>query len=417
MPKRALEGLRVVELGEFVAAPYCTKLLSDLGAEVIKIERPGKGDEARFRGPFPDDIPHAERSGLFLYLNTNKLGVTLDVATHTGKKIFRNLIRHADVLVEDRPVGLMRELGLDFQALSGINSRLVVTSITPFGEHGCHSRYKAYYLNTFHGGGEGYTLPGGLGWLLYSDRAPIRAGGFVGEYNCGVAAALATLGAIHGRREEGLGQHVEISKQEVLLTLMRLDISKFNDGWIESRATRSVPIGGFVECKDGFVQLIPLWAHMWKGLVEAMGNPEWASQPRFEHARLVAGWQGVQPVSDEVMRDREIVNAFIAEWALQRNADEICDSVQAKGCIATKVNTARDLLNSDQLRTRGFFVVQDHPEAGKIVQPGTPYKFSETPPTVESPAPLMGQHNEDIYCRRLGYSKEELVKLRQGGIV
>ncbi|MCX5995268.1 MAG: CoA transferase, partial [Chloroflexi bacterium] len=136
MAEQALSGLKIVEYGNFVSAPYCAKLVADLGAEVIKIEEPGSGDESRRHGPFLNDEPHPEKSGLFLYLNTNKLGITLDVKTKTGQKILKQLLKDADVFVENNPPQLMADLGLDYSSLKEINPRLIVTSITPYGQTG-----------------------------------------------------------------------------------------------------------------------------------------------------------------------------------------------------------------------------------------------------------------------------------------
>ena len=417
MTPKALSGIKVLEFAEFVSGPYCAKLMADLGAEVIKIEKPGCGDEARRRGPFPGDVPDTEKSGLFLYLNTNKAGVTLDPSTNAGKKIFLDLVRQSDILVENYPVGTIADLGLDYETLKTINPHLVMTSIAPFGQTGPHSKYKSYYLNTFHAGGEAYTLPGGIGWLLYSDRPPIKAGGFVGEYNAGVAAALASLGAVYGVELTGEGRRVDISEQEVLLGLERHDMAKCNYGWVESRATRSYPMGGLMECKDGFVQVIPLFAHMWTGLIEAMGSPEWGKEERFEHTRLMSGYQGVTAVSEELQRDRDDANRHLEEWISVNTKEDIYKAAQAKGCIAGKVSTAEDLMNSEQLRSRGFFTEADHPRAGRLKYAGSPYKFSETPWKIESAAPLLGQHNEQVYCGLLGYSKEDLVRLRGAGVI
>ncbi|MCK4242122.1 MAG: CoA transferase, partial [Dehalococcoidia bacterium] len=159
MAEKALAGVKVLEFASFVSGPYCVKLLADLGAEVAKIEKPGVGDEARRRGPFPNDIPHPERSGLFLYLNTNKLGITLDVNSQTGKRIFKQLVEWADILVEDNPPKVMEELGFDYETLKTINPQLVMTSLTPFGQSGPYRDYKAYGLNISHGSGSGYLTP------------------------------------------------------------------------------------------------------------------------------------------------------------------------------------------------------------------------------------------------------------------
>ncbi|GAG45713.1 unnamed protein product, partial [marine sediment metagenome] len=153
MTDGALEGLRVLEYARMVSGPYCAKLLADLGAEVVKIEQPSLGDPARQKGPFPGDLPHPEKSGLFLYLNTNKLGITLDVQTEEGRKLFRELAQGADILIEDSPPGRMEELGLDYESLSALNPRLIVTSITPYGQTGPYRDRKSYHLNLYHASG------------------------------------------------------------------------------------------------------------------------------------------------------------------------------------------------------------------------------------------------------------------------
>lgn len=415
MPK-ALEGLRVLEYAQFVSGPYCGKLLADMGAEVIKIESPEVGDESRRRGPYPNDVPSQDASGLFLYLNTSKFGVTLDPSKLTGRRIFERIVAQADILIENNPVGVMADLGLDYERLKCLNPRLVMSSITPFGQSGPHARWKAYYLNTFHAGGEGYTLPGGIGWQMYPERPPLKAGGFIGEYNCGVAAALAIVGGAYGCMRGGGGQYIEIAEQEVLASLMRTDLGKYNDGWVESRATRSVPVGGFIHCKDGFVQLIPLWKHMWTALVAAMGNPDWAKEARFQHERLMAGWQGVTMVSDDILKDREEANELVEQWAMQYTSEEIYMMVQRHGCIAAPVCSAADMFESRQLQSREFISEVEHPKTGSLRYLGAPYRFWETPWRISRPAPMLGQHNEDVYCGRLGYSRQELVQLRRAGI-
>ena len=175
MDREALSGLKVLEYGEFICAPYCGKLLADLGAEVIKVEPPGLGDKARHWGPFPQDLPHPEKSGLFLYLNTNKLGVTLNLESAAGIKIFTELVKQVDVLVENNPPKEMEWLGLDYESLHQINPRLVVTSITPFGQTGPYHDYKGCDLISFHMSGEAYVNPaGGKGMGMRAYQFPIR---------------------------------------------------------------------------------------------------------------------------------------------------------------------------------------------------------------------------------------------------
>lgn len=415
LAEKALTGIKVLECAQFVSGPFCAKLMADLGAEVTKVEPPGVGDVARSRGPFPNDVPHPERSALFLYLNTNKQSVTLNLEKPKGRELFKELVKEVDVLVEDTSPQTMPRLGLGYNDLKAINPQLVMTSITPFGETGPYSKYKSYYLNTFHAGGQGYTLPGGLGWLLFSDREPLKAGGFVGEYYSGVGAAVATVACLYGRELTAMGQHIDCSQQEILLGLMRHDFNKYNDGWIETRASRSFPLAGLMQCKDGFVQVMPLYTHLWDRLLDAMGNPDWSKEERYQFSRV-----GFYPTTDEpseITKDRNRVNDLLAEWALKHTKDEIYYEVQAKGCPVGKVCTPEDIINDKQLQAREFFVEIDHPETGKMVYPGWPYKYSETPATIRRRAPLLGEHNEQIYCQRLGHSKAELVRMRQAQII
>lgn len=405
MSKRALAGTRVLELCDTVAAGYCCKLMADMGAEVIKIELPGDGSKARQGGPFPGDIPHREKSALFLYLNTNKLGVTLNPRHGTGAKIFKGLVGRVDILVEDTCPGTMKELGLDYQCLAAINSKLVMTSVTPFGQTGPYRKYKAYHLNIYHAGGDGYLLPSGLGWELYPNREPLKGGGYLGEYQVGINAAIATLAALYGRDSFGDGQQVDVSMQESLIALNRRDMARYpNEGVIESRATGIFPVGGLYECKDGFVEVSLLEDHEWQGLVELMGNPEWAMDERYkERAGRYADAAKLQPL--------------IRKWMRQHTKEEVYRGAQAKGCAAGKVSTPEEVVNSEHLKDRGFFIEADHPEAGRLKYPTVPATFSKTPFSIERTAPHLGEHNEKIYCGWLGLDRQELVKLAGAGII
>lgn len=405
----ALSGVKVLEYAEFVNGCFCSRILADFGAKVIKIEKPDKGDSSRRRGPFPNDSPHPERSALFLYLNTNKLGITLNVEHAKGKEIFRELVGKVDILIENNPAKLMDKLGLGYEHLSKINPRLIMTSITPFGQTGPYSDYKSYYLNTFHAGGEGFCLPGGLGWILYSDQPPIKIGGYIGEYNTGVCAAIATLAALLGCEMTGVGQHIDVSQQEALIGLTRHELNDYNIGIIQSRATRSFPVAGLMQCKDGFVQLMPLEEHMWWALVELMGNPEWVSNERYK-------WENVSARFGHEA-ERSEVNKLLEEWVLTQTAHELYQKCQKKGCAIGLISTPEDLLNSEQLKAREFWVNVNHKECGVYKSAGFPYKYSRTPPRIKTAAPLLGEHNERIYCQELGYRKDELVRLRQSGII
>jgi crotonobetainyl-CoA:carnitine CoA-transferase CaiB-like acyl-CoA transferase len=320
----------------------------------------------------------------------------------------------ADAVIVNYSGAEAAELGLASRTLHELNPQLIVTSITPFGASGPYRDYKAHYLNSFHASGEGACLPGGLGWLLYSDREPLKAGGYLGEYDTGMSAAVATLAAIVGRDANGDGETIEVSTQEVQLDMMRYELDSYNDGWVETRATRSLPIGGLVQCKDGFVEIMPLEERMWDGLLEFMGNPAWASEPRYAYGNLMASFLKSQEVLGELQTQ---VNDYISEWALQHTMQEIYDEGQRLGCAVGKVVGAEDLFRDPQLEHRGYFVNIDHPRAGIRTYAGAPYAFSVTPATYDNPAPLLGQHNVEVYGSLLGYSVEELAVMSAGGVI
>jgi crotonobetainyl-CoA:carnitine CoA-transferase CaiB-like acyl-CoA transferase len=401
MVNTSLAGLKVVEYAQLAAGPYCTKLLADLGAEVIKIEPPREGDAARRRGPFLNDIPHHERSGLFFYLNTNKLGITLDPSTTAGRKILRELVKDCDVLVEDTTPGTMEELGLGYEMLNELNPRLVMTSITPFGQDGLYDKYKSYPLNTYHSSGLAVILA-----MVMPEETPMptKGHGFLGEYDAGLNAATATMAALYSRLFTETGQHIDISKQESLISLERVEIGMFGNNERGSTVWTHYMVGGLQRCKDGYVMITLGGDHHWKGLVELLGNPEWAFDEKYngEAAKYIYAQE---------------INQHIAEWMKGKSKKDIYHRSQALNCPIGMVTTVEDLANSEQMRARDFFVELEHPEMGKVKCPTTPYRFSETPIQYERPAPTLGEHNEDILCQRLGYSREDLARMRGGGAI
>jgi CoA:oxalate CoA-transferase len=402
MPEQALSHLKVLEICSYVTGPYCTKLMADLGAEVVKTEPPGTGDEARRRGPFLDDIPDAERSGLFLHLNTNKLGITLDPETSTGRRILRELIRQTDVLVEDNAPARAEELGLSYGELEQINPRLVMTSITPFGQTGPYRDYKAYELNLYHAGGEGYLLP------IFSkdyDREPVKGGGIVGDCICGLTACAATLSAVYLMQATGMGQHVDVSKQDVMMTLVQNHVcTHANTGEVHTRFEEERLTVLPVRCQDGYIMITIVSEREWANLARAMGNPEWVQDERF------STWAGRHLHAGEL-------NPRIREWVAQFKKDEAFELLQASGVAAVPVATADDLARSAQLEARGFFSEIDRPLTGRQRYPTASYNYEKTPWQALRPAPLLGQHNEEVYCGRLGYDRETLVTMREAGVI
>jgi crotonobetainyl-CoA:carnitine CoA-transferase CaiB-like acyl-CoA transferase len=387
----------VLEIGEMVAAPYCAKLLADLGADVLKVESPGAGDPARLRGPFPDDRPHPERSALFLYLNTSKRSITLDLESEEGRRIFARLAERVDVLVEDRMPEVLANLGLSYDALAVRNPSIVVTSITPFGQTGPNRRHRSQHLNLYHSAG--HTSPFGAA-ASREGRAPSKAGSYLGEYDAGLSAALGTLAAVLGREVTGKGQHVDVSKQEAMMCLERVTIGRFAN---EPDPFSGRPPGGLVRAKDGYFIVTALEPHQWEGLLDTMGRPawaeaEWCRDPAERRAR-----------AEEVQR-------HIGEWAAGLTRDEIYHRAQANGTPVAPVRSVAEVMEWNQARERDFFRELVHPEVGRHIQPTAPYRFSETP-WMGSAAPLLGEHNRAVYVEALGYSESDLARLAESGII
>lgn len=394
----------MLEYAGFVAGPYCGRMLADLGAKVVKVERPGTGDPARGYGPFPENVPNREKSGLFLYLNLNKRGITLDPTTPAGKELFLKLAAKADVLVEDSTPGLMAQLGLGYPQLQKLNPALVYVSVTPYGQTGPQSRWKAQHINTFHASGEGYTLPGGATYAKFPERAPVAGGAHLGEYDAGLMAASGTVAALYAREVWGRGQHVDVSKQEATFGLNRLMFTQAHaEGHVTDR-TRSYVYGGIFPCKDGYVMLYPREDGQWRALVTIMGQPALADDERFftRAARI---------------ENASEVNKKISQWTATLGKDEIYSQVAPSGCPAALFAEAQDVHSSPQLQARQFFRSVDHPQAGPLAHPVRPYRFSGLTEDAPEPAPLLGQHNEEILCGELGLPPSELASLCKGGVV
>lgn len=403
MPGRGLEGFRIIECGDMVAAAYATKLMADMGAEVIKIEPPKTGDSARQRGPFPGKVPHPEKSGLFLYLNTNKRGVTLDLEHPRGQEIFRKLVGQADLLVHNVHPTQMAALGLDYERLARENSGLVMTSITPFGLQGPHSKYQATDLTLWNAGGLCYLNGGGPG---SEDLPPLKPFGQQAGFQAGIHAAVASLGALFSRFADGVGQHIDFSIQETLMAIsefagiMPTYADQIVVRFTGNKAIRPLDI---MECKDGWIYLACVEEHQWQNFVDIMGNPEWAAEELFK-TRLdrAQNWDALQ--------------LFLEPWVKEQSVEELYHQAQARRIPFAPVSTMGDLLNSEHLKVRGFFAEVSHPVAGAYTYPTAPYQLSAVPWTLRRPAPCLGQHNAEVYGS-LGLSREEIESLQKQGVI
>lgn len=404
MSRGALDHIKVVEFGEFVSGPYCGKLMADLGAQVIKVEKPGSGDESRSWGPFPEDVPHPERSGLYLYLNTNKRGITLDIGDG-GTEVFQRLLKWADVFISNHPAREMKDNGLDYESLNTINPGLVVTSITPFGQSGPYQDYKGDDLVTYHTSGLANMIPY-EGAENVEEQPPLAGAVHSGDFITGLTAAICTMSAVIARGKTGLGQHVDVSGQEALASFTRRELAIFtHEGlpWRRAKGLRGVEMA-MLPCRDGHVVLVPTSDAFWKGMVAMMDSPEWATSELFD-SRLSRrqNWDAIELMS--------------SEWTSQRTMEEVNRAAQVNSVPCMPVYTINKVVEAEQLAFRQFFVEIDCRETGKIRYPGAPFKLSGTPWAIRSPAPLLGEHNEEVYCGLLGLSQQDLTGMKQAGTI
>lgn len=392
--EQALSDLNVVDLTHFIAGPYCTKLLADFGAEVIKVERPGQGDRTRAIGPFSQDDANPEKSGLFHYLNTNKKSITLNLESKSGAKIFQELVKGADIVVENFEPRVMPSLGLSYEVLKEINPRLIMTSISNFGQTGPYRDYKATNLTML--------AIGGALCLTGDKDHPFKLGGSQAEYMAGLVAFIATLSALHGRDASGTGQYIDLSIMEAVASnLEAAPISYTYMGVIRQREFNRFIYGhpyGIYPCKDGHIVVIPGLGGM-PTLAILLEKPEYEDHPLFTDHRA--------------RQERaEEFDAMMLPWLKEHDKQYIVELAQELRMPFGPVQTTEELLEDPQLKAREFFAEVEHPVMGKLTCPGAPFKMSETP-WQAGRAPLLGEHNEEIYGKRLGYTKDDLVRLRE----
>jgi CoA:oxalate CoA-transferase len=393
-----LGGLRVLDMGDGVSGPFCAKLLADYGADVIKIEPPHLGDSARRTGPFAGDDPHQEKSIPYLYNNTNKRGVSLDISLASGRRLFEQLAANADVLVENFSPLEAAARSMDYPTLAKINPALVVTSITPFGQTGPYRDMEATDIVTT-----------ALSGLMYhsgdSDREPLRNGLDQSLYVAGINGAVATLAAVFQRITTGAGQHADVSVAECLSSHLVQPVPYYNYmGAIKGR--RPIRGSGFEElmpARDGYV--IP----------SVQGSQPWST---------VAGLIGLEELEDEKFATgggriehgeelKDLLTQGLAQW----DRKPLFQASGESRLVFGMAQDAGDLYHCPHLRERGFYVEVEHPAAGTVDYPGLGPRLSDLEYQVARPAPLLGQHNHEIFCGELGYAIEDLVKIREMGAI
>ena len=390
-----LGDLRIVEYGRTCMAAYCGRLMADAGADLIKVEPP-EGDPARMRGPFPGDKLDPERSGLFLMLNVNKRGATLDLQREEESDVFSGLLEWAQVLVTDLSLEEERSLGLTWRLLHRRHPHLVVTSITPFGRSGPYRSLTANDHIIYNMGGLGYATPGFPDAVNNPRKEPpLRPSTPIAELIAGATAVTATLLAFMLTRRDDRGRHVEVSAQEAVANLLYRDVAAYSYArLITGRRPVQVALmpNAIMPCKDGYVVLALPWDHMWDRFVKLIGSPDWADLEVFSDSRQRSiNWDALQPL--------------LLEWTMRYTGEEIMHMAQGVGLPCFPAFTVADLVNSRHEEERGYFWNVPVDGVGTVKVPGSPSIFSRTQLRLRCPAPRLGEHNDEVRALVQGHAR------------
>lgn len=391
-----LDELRVLDLSNGVAGTFASKLFADYGADVIAIEPPA-GNPVRRHGPFPGEWPRGD-GALWKYLGTNKRSITLDIRTVTGARIFRGMVEQANVVIESFAPDTMESLGLSFERLQGIKRRLILTSITPYGQTGPRAGWKATNLTSFASGGQ-MSLTGEPG------REPLVNGGYQAECQAGLNAFAASGVAAQNADSYEIPQHIDISMQECMTASLELYlpwVAYLGKDISQRKGNMLSALVGVYPAKDGHIG-VHIMPRNWPYFAQAIGRPELADDPRF------------RDVPSRLANNDEL-EAIVHEWAGSDTAANLYRKVASQRAPVSFAHTMADLLASPQLTARDFFHPVEDPDAGDLTLAGPPFRMTDVQWT-PGLAPTLGQHNAEFYCEEMGMSAADLARLRAAGVI
>lgn len=398
-----LSEIKVLELTHAPSGSFCAKLLADQGADTIKVEPPGWGDQSRNEPPFIDGEPHPDRSTTFLALNTNKRGITLDVRQAAGKALFLQLARTTDVIIESFPPGRLTDLGLGYEVLRAENPKVILLSISYFGQHGPYANYKGDDLIAQAMGGYLYAVTGP------ADRPPMGSTLQQMELTAGRNGVIAVMAALLRRDETGEGNHIDLSVMEAAISTPSMLIQNYSYLGRSPRrggGDKFVMDGMHLPTRDGEVTLTTAGTggrpmEVWS---EFLGEPRLLDPKFATRASRNDNWEEL----------RDLVAPKLMQW----NNLDLMQATMAKGLVIGLVQSPEQVVNSPHLAERGHFVALDHPEVGTLKYPGPGFFLDgANPMQTTRGAPRLGEHNAEIYCGRLGLTNEELGRLRAARVI
>jgi formyl-CoA transferase len=396
---KALTGVKILDLTQFEAGTSCTEILAWLGADVIKLESPGAGDQGRW---LASEQPGTD-SYYFILLNANKRSITLNLKDERGKAMFLQLVKQVDVLTENFSPGTLESFGLGYDVLREVNPRLIYLTIKGFGTYGPYSEYKSFDMIA-------QATGGAMSITGFPGSPPLKPGPTIGDTGTGLHAALGVLAAYIQRQDTGKGQKVEVSMQDAVVNYCRVPMM---GTYMSKRPVKRMGnklgagISDIYKCAPGgdddYVFMLTTNEEMWRALCQAIGQPELSNDERFATPKARA-------------KNNEQLTAILNEWTGRYTKHEVMKILGSAGVPCGAVLDTVELLNNPHLRERQMIVEIEHPARGKISIPGCPVKLEDSPVEVKS-APLLGQHNAEVYAQMLGLGERELAELKERKII
>lgn len=396
MAEKVLEGIRVIDIGTFQAAPFCCQILADFGAEVIRVEQPG-GAVDRELGPF---APSGENMAVAIY-GRNKKGITLNLQNEKGKQLLKELVKRSDVLVTNLTPRAVKNLGIDYECLSKVNPGLIYASITAYGQYGPYAERPGFDPVI-------QAITGHMYITGFKDTAPTKSGASLTDYGSGLYGVIGILLALRHRDKTGQGQEIDISMLDTGVSFMEAVFAQYkvlNEVQPQMGNARpfSAPTNAY-QCKDGYVYFAITFNRMWERFTKLIGREDLMNDPRFATSELRR-------------RNRECMDSLAQGWLADKTREEAVKRLVEAGIPAGPVNTITEAIVDPQINARKMVVDLEHPGIGKVPVSGIVIKLSKTPGSIETPVPSIGQHNEEIYCSSLGYSKGKLTELKEQGVI